>query len=117
VEDLLPDWVEYVFKPVFVELVKRRPRQWWPVVVRDARKGDSELSPPSLTTLIRVEYQQGDWNQCLFKATASALHYCGWQKVASWIQYLPREQAIFALRKSMITHVPEIGGVIAFNQQ
>jgi hypothetical protein len=123
VEDLSPDWVEYVFKPVFVELVKRKPRQWWPVVVGDARKCDSELPPPSLTTLIRVEYQQGDWNQCLFKATASALHYCGWQKVASCIsstapsvQYLPREEAIFALRKSMIIHVPEIGGVIAFNQ-
>jgi hypothetical protein len=54
VEDLSPDWGEYVFKPVFVELVKRKPRQWWPVVVGDARKGDSELPPPSLTTSIRV---------------------------------------------------------------
>jgi hypothetical protein len=122
-EDLSPDWVEYVFKPVFVELVKRKPRQWWPVAVGNARKGDSKLPPPSLTTSIKVEYQQGDWNQCLFKATASAMHYCGLQKAASCIsnmapsvQYLPREQAIFALRKSMMTHVPEIGGVIAFNQ-
>jgi hypothetical protein len=60
VEDLSLDWVEYVFKPVFVELVKRRPRQWWSVVVGDARKGDLELPPSSLTTSIRVEYQQGD---------------------------------------------------------
>jgi hypothetical protein len=76
-EDLSPAWVEDVFRPVFVELVKKSPRQWWPVVVGNARQGDLKLPPPNLITLIRVKYQQGDWNQCLFKATASALHYCG----------------------------------------
>jgi hypothetical protein len=37
VEDLSPAWVEDVFRPVFVELVKKSPRQWWPVVVGNAR--------------------------------------------------------------------------------
>jgi hypothetical protein len=74
-------------------------------------------------TSIKVEYQQGDWNQCLFKATAAALHYCRVQGAASFlsnaaptVQYLPREKAIISLREAVMNHAPEIGGVIAFNQ-
>jgi hypothetical protein len=96
VEDLSPAWVEDVFRPVFVELVKKIPRQWWPVVVGNARQRESKMSPPNLVTSIMVMYQQGDWNQCLFKATASALHYCGQSGAASFlsnvaptVQYLP----------------------------
>jgi hypothetical protein len=70
-----------------------------------------------------VEYQQGDWNQCLFKATASALHYCCQLQTASHfsnaeptVQYLPCENGMLSLRESMMMHVPEIGGVITFNQ-
>jgi hypothetical protein len=70
------------------------------VVVGEAKQGDSKLPPPSLSTLIRVKFQQGDWNQCLFKATASALHYCGQLKAASHlsnaapaVQYLPHEKS------------------------
>jgi hypothetical protein len=87
------------------------------------KKGKSNFVSPSLSTSIKVKYQQGDWNQCLFKATASALHYCGQTDAASYlsnvapsVQYLPREQAILSLRDHMIKHVPEIGGVAAFNQ-
>jgi hypothetical protein len=76
-----------------------------------------------LITSIRVKYQQGDWNQCLFKATASALHYCGRSEAASrvsnaapTVQYLSREKAILSLREKVMLHAPEIGGVIAFNQ-
>ena len=124
VEDISPEWVEYIFLPVYVELVKKQPRQWWPVVVGEAKKkGKSNFVSPSLSTSIKVKYQQGDWNQCLFKATASALHYCGQTDAASYlsnvapsVQYLPREQAILSLRDHMIKHVPEIGGVAAFNQ-
>ena len=124
VQDISPAWVEYVFIPVFVELVKKQARQWWPVVVGEAKKkGKSNFVSPSLSTSIKVKYQQGDWNQCLFKATASALHYCGQTDAASYlsnvapsVQYLPREQAILSLRDHMIKHVPEIGGVAAFNQ-
>ena len=121
-EDLSPAWVEDVFRPVFVELVKKRPGQWWPVVVGNARQGDSKVPPPNLITSIRVNYQQGDWNQCLFKATASALHYCGKSEAASsvsnaapTVQYLPREKAILSLRDRIKMHAPEIGGVVAFN--
>ncbi len=123
VDDLDPLWVEDVFRPVFVELVKKCPHQWWPVVVGNARKGDSKAAPPNLITSIRVKYQQGDWNQCLFKATASALHYCGRSEAASrvsnaapTVQYLSREKAILSLREKVMLHAPEIGGVIAFNQ-
>jgi hypothetical protein len=63
VEDLsAPAWVEDVFRPVFVELVKKNPRQWWPVVVGPSRPGESKLPLPNLFTSIRVEYQQGDCN-------------------------------------------------------
>jgi hypothetical protein len=50
VENLSPAWVEHVFRPVFVELVKKRPGQWWPVVVGNARQGDSKVPPPNLIT-------------------------------------------------------------------
>jgi hypothetical protein len=123
VEDLSPAWVEDVFRPVFVELVKKSPRQWWPVVVGNARQGDLRVPPPNLITSITVKYQQGDWNQCLFKATASALHYCGKSEAASFafnaaptVQYLPRKKAILSLRDRIMIHAPDIGGVIAFNQ-
>jgi hypothetical protein len=123
VEDLSPAWVEDVFRPVFVELVKKSPRQWWPVVVGNARQGESKMSLPNLVTSIMVMYQQGDWNQCLFKATASALHYCGQSKAASFlsnaaptVQYLPCEKAILSLRDGIMIYAPDIGGVIAFNQ-
>jgi hypothetical protein len=79
VENLSPAWVENVFS-------------------------DSKVPPPNLITSIRVKYQQGDWNQCLFKATASALHSCGKSEAASsvsnaapTVQYLPREKAILSL--------------------
>jgi hypothetical protein len=116
--------VEDVFRPDFVELVKKIARQWWPVVVGNARQGDSrKVPPPNLITSIRVECQQGDWNQCLFKATASVLHYCGQSEAASCVfhvaptvQYLPRKKAIFSLSERIMMHAPEIGGVIAFNQ-
>jgi hypothetical protein len=102
VQDISLEWVEYVFIPVYVELIKKQARQWWPVVVGEAKKkGKSNFVSPSLSTSIKVKYQQGDWNQCLFKATASALHYCGQTDAASYlsnvaplVQYLPREQAI-----------------------
>jgi hypothetical protein len=123
VENLSPAWVENVFRPVFVELVKKSPGHWWPVVVGNARQGDSKVPPPNLITSIRVKYQQGDWNQCLFKATASALHYCGKSEAASsvsnaapTVQYLPHEKAILSLRDRIKMHAPEIGGVVAFNQ-
>jgi hypothetical protein len=122
-EDLSPAWVEDVFRPVFLDLVKKSPRQWWPVVVGNARHGESKISPPHLNTSIMVMYQQGHWNQCLFKATASSLHYCGQSEAASFlsnaaqtVQYLPREKAILSLRDGITIHAPEIGGVIAFNQ-
>jgi hypothetical protein len=124
VEDLSPAWVEDVFRPVFVELVKKSPRQWCPVVVGNARQGDLKVPPPNLLIILRrVECQQGDWNQFLFKATASALHYCGQSEAASCVsnaapavQYLPREKAILSLRDRIMMHAPEIGGIIAFNQ-
>jgi hypothetical protein len=123
VEDLSPAWVQDVFRPVFVELVKISRRQWWPVVVRKARQGDLEVPPSNLITSIRVKYQQGDWNQCLFKATASALHYCGKSEAASFVSnaaptvhYLPREKAILSVRDRIMIHAPDIGSVIAFNQ-
>jgi hypothetical protein len=102
VEDLSPAWVEDIFRHVFVE---------------------SKMSPPHLNKSIMVMYQQGDWNQCLFKATTSALHYCSQSEAASFlsnaapaVQYLPREKAILSLRDRIMIHVPEIGGIIAFNQ-
>jgi hypothetical protein len=111
------------FRPVFVELVKKSPHQCWPVVVGNARKGDLKVPPPNLITSIQVKYQQGDWNKFLFKATASALHYCGHSEAASrvsnaapTVQYLPRKKAILSLRDRVMLHAPEIGGVIAFNQ-
>jgi hypothetical protein len=123
VEDLSPAWVEDVFRPVFVELVKKSPCQWWPVVVGNARQGDLKVPPPNLITLIRVKYQRGDWNQCIFKATAAALHYCGKSEAASFVsnaaptvQYLPHEKAILSLRDRIMIHAPDIRGVIAFNQ-
>jgi hypothetical protein len=77
-EDIYPKWVDLVFKPVFVELVKTTPNQWWPAVAGNVGEVDSKLlPPPSLMTSVEVEYQQEDWNQCLFKATTSALRYCG----------------------------------------
>jgi hypothetical protein len=102
VEDIDSEWVDLVFKPaVFVELVKKQPNQWWPVVVGHARQGEE--------TLVEVEYQQGDWNQCMFKATASSLHYCGLEHVASHfsnaaliVQYLPHETVMQTLRETMI---------------
>jgi hypothetical protein len=70
-----------------------------------------------------VKYQQGDWNQCLFKAAASALHYWGKSEAASFVsnaaptfQYLPHKKAILSLRDRIMIHAPDIGGVIAFNQ-
>jgi hypothetical protein len=123
VEDRSPAWVEDVFRPVFVELVKKSPRQWWPVVVGNARQSDLKVPPPNLITSIRVKYQQGNWNQCIFKATASALHYCGKSEAASFVsnaaptvQYLPRQKAILSLRDRIMIHAPDIGGFIAFNQ-
>jgi hypothetical protein len=123
VQDISPEWVIYIFIPVYVELIKKQPHQWWPVVVGEAKKkGKLNFVSPSLSTSIKVKYQQGDWNQCLFKTTALALHYYGQTDAASYlsnvapsIQYLPREQAIPSLRDHMIKHVPEIGGVAAFN--
>jgi hypothetical protein len=59
VQDLSPAWVEDVFRPVFVELVKKSPRQWWPVVVGNARQGDLKVPPPNLITSIRVNKEIG----------------------------------------------------------
>jgi hypothetical protein len=110
-----PAWVEDVFKPFYVELVKRSFHRWWPVVVGGTRQGNLKVSPPNLIILISVEYQQGNWNQCLSKATASALHYSGQSAAASFVsnaaptvQYLPLEKAILSLRDSITMHVPEI---------
>jgi hypothetical protein len=93
------------------------------VVVGKARQGDSKVPTPNLNTSIRVKYQQGDWNQSLFKATASVLHFCGKSEAASsvsnaapTVQYLPREKAILSLRDRIKMHAPAIGGVVAFNQ-
>jgi hypothetical protein len=51
------------------------------------------------------------------------LHYCGQHKTASHlsnvaptVQYLPHEKATLSSTENMMMHVPEIGGVIAFNQ-
>jgi len=123
VEDISPRWVYYVFRPVFVELVKKRPFEWWPVVVGNARAINTELPPLGSRTLVKVEYQQGDKNQCLLKSAASALHYCGLpvaasalSNVAPTLQYLPRDTAIKSLRELIMTHAPEIGGVAVFNK-
>jgi hypothetical protein len=43
-----PNWVDLVFKPVFVELAKKKPNEWWPVMAGNARQGDPKMSPPSL---------------------------------------------------------------------
>jgi hypothetical protein len=37
----------------------------------------------SFMTLVDVKYQQGYWNQCLFKVDVSAFHYCGLEQAAS----------------------------------
>jgi hypothetical protein len=75
IRDVDPAWCEYVFNPVFVKLVKMVPNQWWPVVVGKASLVDKDNPMPNLITKVGIKYQQGDKNQCLFKATASALHY------------------------------------------
>ena len=122
--DIRPEWVEFVFQPVFVELVKKQPFIWWPVVVGNAKIGNLDTVPSHLMTTVKVEYPQGDKNQCLFKSVASALHYCKQVEAASYfsnaaptVQYLPRDKALKSLREGMEKHAPAIGGVIIFNQK
>jgi len=74
--------------------------------------------------MVKVEYPQGDKNQCLFKAVASALHYCGQVEAASYfsnaaptVQYLPRDATLKSLRDGMEKHAPVIGGVLIFNKK
>jgi hypothetical protein len=87
-------------------------------VVGNASKGDT----PSLMTLVDVKYQQGEWNQCLFKATASVLHYCGLEHAsycfsitAATVKHLPHPKVIKILRDQMIKHALEMAGLITFN--
>ena len=59
-EDISPLWVDNVFNPVFVNLVKMKPNQWFPVVVGNAQPKDTQPPPPTLMTSVAVKYQQGD---------------------------------------------------------
>jgi hypothetical protein len=72
-----------------------------------------------------VRYKQGICYQLLFQMTPSALHYCGQEHAASHfstttttptVQDLPGPKAIQILMAKMIKHIPEITGVVAFNQ-
>jgi hypothetical protein len=65
------------FMPVFIKLVLRKTNHCWPIMVGIASNKVTKV-PFRLMTSADVEYEQGDWNQYLFKATAdAALHYCG----------------------------------------
>ncbi len=123
-EDIDPKWVRYVFNPVFVALVKTTPMQWWPVPVGNKRNDDdSKKAPHKLMTSVEIKYPQQDKNECVFKATASALYYCGmkhaathFSRTAASVQYLPRTLAIKTLQDNMIVHAPEIAKAVSFNR-
>ena len=115
-----PEWVEYVFSPVFVEIVKKGVRNWWPIPLGNARI-TKDVAPSHLMTKIRLKYTQNDRNQCLF--TASALHYVGliveatvFSMKAPTVEYVSGDVAILELKKVMKQVAPVIGDCVVYNK-
>jgi sentrin-specific protease 1 len=120
---LNPDWVEYYFDGVFVELTKLQPRYWWPVVLGNSREED-DLAPEELmVTQVKIQYPQFDRELCLVNSVASTLYHCGEKEAArqlmqrcSEFQYLTKPLALKQLKEIMRDVVPCIGDCEVFNQ-
>jgi hypothetical protein len=120
--ELNPKWVEYVFKGVFVELVKIKPRHWWPVVLGEARESHDVAPETLLVSKVRVKYPQFDRDRCLVNSMASTLYYCGEQEASTQFagmgcqfESLGKKPALKKLREMMREFVPCIGDGEVFN--
>jgi len=74
-------WVEDVFEPKFVEIVRRAAvlpstkGMWVDVPVGSAQNDPNDKCPFHLLTKVKVKFNQGAAATCLYFSFASALHY------------------------------------------
>ena len=123
VQTLNPEWIDHVFDPIFVSLVRKGAYKWWPIPLGNARAGYDVL-PGYLMTNICLQYTQKEKNQCLYKCVASALHYIGLKSAASFFSMrAPVAQskaghfAIKEVRQMMQTEAPVIGDCVMYNKK
>jgi hypothetical protein len=121
VELLTPAWVSWSFDPVFLALVRKAPKNWFPVVVGKKRDYD-DIASPELTTGIKIRFEQMNTQRCLFKSLASALFYCGYKVAANYmsqkawkVESLPMKDALDKLTDCMREQLPVIGVPEVFN--
>jgi hypothetical protein len=107
------NWINYVFDPKFVGLVKQQPRHWFDVPLGDCCQ---EEAPRDLQTTIPIRFRQGLRKLCLPNSAASALYYVRERAAATAIasqteefEGTPGNESLVSLRKRLDEMAP--GGV------
>ena len=117
-----PRWVNYAFKPEFVECLKAIPKKYIPVPAGDAKSPDSPECPLEVQTKVNAVYKQGKFDFCLVYALCNGLHYCGLKKeaqkmslYAGELSVVDQEKALLMLCDKMKALVPLLGSCTKFN--
>ena len=118
---LTMEWVRFCFKPAYIRLVMKYPREWHRVEIGNAG-AHSEDPPEKYLTPIRVAYPQGENHRCLFLCLASALHYinltdeaAGIAEASTSAEHTSGSKGVAALRLSMELLAPIVGRPTLFN--
>ena len=116
-----PQWINQYVGRKYQGLVKKRPREWWPLPIGDA---NDSVATPDMYTSLKVIYPQGDKPHCLFCCLASALYYCKLYKAANYMKdrachaaILPKTQALTFMTEEMKICAPEIAQATVYNRK
>ena len=124
IENMNPEYLEYVLDPLFVEVVRQVGEQKRPVRV-PVGNVNLEEEPPThlLVDKVTLSYQQKEHNFCLVFSVASCLHYMCYHKEAASIaakafefSLLPGEQAILHMQNLLKEVIPQIAQPHIYNR-
>ena len=117
-----PHWIEDVFDPVFVAIVKKAHGFWIEIPAGDSKNYGKNI-PSELLTSVQVKFQQENYNYCIAFSLASVLHYLKKYKAANTIklkasklQHLPKNFSFNLLRGYMADACPEFDRCRVYNK-